>query len=206
MAVRFFVMSKKKFEELDTSKLTVVRINEKESEIYFVIIDYGAVSSIPADEVRLPEESIDQLNNRIAELKGRQVVIAKTQAAMVGYLPQLEAFRNEKENELRYERARSSMAAHAEGRLLHLTGWFPLEKQNAVEQFLGKYAAWFTTRDPLPEDDVPVKLKNTAFAKLFEPITDYIRCLISPKLTQHHLWHRFFRSFLDCVSVILDTD
>jgi V/A-type H+-transporting ATPase subunit I len=169
--VRFFSMSKKKFEELDTSKFNIVKINEKENNVNFIVIDHGSVSAIPADEVRLPENSLVQLNSRITELKGRQVVITKTQAAMVSALPVLEAFRNEKENEFRYERARSSMAAHAQGKLLHLSGWFPIDKKSAVEQFLGKYAAYFTVRDPRPEDDVPVKLKNSAFAKLFEPIT-----------------------------------
>lgn len=171
VAVRFYVMSKKKFEELDTSKLTMIKINERESGVNFVVIDYGAVSTISADEVRLPQESFDQLNNRITELKGRQIIIAKTKASMVSVLPQLEAFRNEKENELRYERARLSMAAHAEGKLLHLSGWFPAGKKQAVEQFTNKYAAYYTVRDPLPDEDVPVKLKNSAFAKLFEPIT-----------------------------------
>lgn len=171
VTVRFYVMAKKKFEELDTSKLTVVKVNEKESNVYFIVIDYGAISAVPADEVRLPENSLDQLINRIAELKGRQVIIARTQAAMLSALPVLESFRNEKESELRYEYARASMAAHAEGKVLHLSGWFPNENSHAIEKFTSEYAAYYTVRDPLPDENVPVKLKNKKFSRLFEPVT-----------------------------------
>ncbi len=168
---RFFTLPAKKFELLDKSENSIVPINEFENNVNFVVIEHNGVSSIAADEVHLPEISLDQLKIKISELNERQAGITDKFKDLARALPQLEAFRKEMENKFRYERVRSSMAEHADGKVLHLSGWFPVDKQNAIEQFLTKYAVYFTVRDPLPDEDVPVKLKNSAFAKLFEPIT-----------------------------------
>ncbi|HEX2957133.1 MAG TPA: V-type ATPase 116kDa subunit family protein [Chitinispirillaceae bacterium] len=168
---RFYVLPKKKFESLDTTKHTIEKINERDGEVYFVTIDYGCASAIPADEIRLPEYSFGQIMKKIDELDKRRKSILATFGTMTSAIPLLESFVKARKNEVRYEQARGSMASHAEGKVLHLSGWVPVDKQKAVEQFLQKYSVYFTINDPQPDDDVPVKLKNSAFSKLFEPIT-----------------------------------
>ena len=68
----------------------------------------------------------------------------------------------------------------AKGRLLDtgvayfLEGWAPAESLPALEKTLGGFVSAWDTRDPTPEEypDVPVKLKNNAFTKPLNMVTE----------------------------------
>lgn len=79
-------------------------------------------------------------------------------------------------NRLAYRVARADMRAEAEGNLRIVDGYLPAKDQAVFEEFLTEEGVFFQCQaaKSLPAEaqaDVPVLLKNNAYARLFEPIT-----------------------------------
>lgn len=79
-------------------------------------------------------------------------------------------------NRLAYEVARTDIRSEAEGNLRVVEGYLPAKDREAFEAFLQAEGVFFQQRAAreLPAEaqaDVPVLLKNNAYARLFEPIT-----------------------------------
>ena len=79
-------------------------------------------------------------------------------------------------NRLAYSVARTGMPAEAEGSLRIVEGYLPVKDQAEFEAFLEGEGVFFRQQaaKTLPEEaqaEVPVLLKNNAYARLFEPIT-----------------------------------
>ena len=52
-----------------------------------------------------------------------------------------------------------------------MEGWFPVREENAISGFLSKEQAYYEMREPLATDDVPIKLRNNRFNRMFERLT-----------------------------------
>lgn len=63
------------------------------------------------------------------------------------------------------------MEEGADGKVLSLTGWLPVNKEKKVTEFLNGYSAWFEFNDPVEGEDVPILLINRKRSALFEAIT-----------------------------------
>ncbi|MBD5389737.1 hypothetical protein HDR64_01305 [bacterium] len=79
-------------------------------------------------------------------------------------------------NRLAYSVARADMPAEAEGSLRIVEGYLPAKDQAEFEAFLEAEGVFFRqqaakTLSEEAQADVPVLLKNNAYARLFEPIT-----------------------------------
>ena len=57
-------------------------------------------------------------------------------------------------------------------KVIALEGWIPVEREAEMRSFLETKEVYFEFTRPTPEDDVPVQLKNNAYSKLFEPVTE----------------------------------
>ena len=169
--IRFFVLPLKKFESLDRKNLSIEEINRSEGQVYFVLVERGEQASIDAEEVRLPDSSLETIQERIKDIGAHRAALDESTWKMTAFIDFLQEFKVEKINQYRYERAHHAMQEQADGKLLTLTGWFPGERENRIREFLGTFPSYFTIRDPLENEDVPVKLKNHRFPTLFEPIT-----------------------------------
>jgi V/A-type H+-transporting ATPase subunit I len=169
--MKFFTASQKKFAQLDRSKLRVEIIAERGATVYFVVVYRGEAPEVAgAEEVRLPDMSPAEMAAKAAALENeRKEVLAKIER-LVGSIPSIEKYRNDQLNGLKYEEARLSMSGAAGGKILKLSGWVPKPNEAKLVIFLQDYPAYVEFRDPTPEDNVPVKLKNGKFTKLFEPV------------------------------------
>ncbi len=79
-------------------------------------------------------------------------------------------------NRLAYQVARTDIRAEAEGNLRVVEGYLPVKDQAEFEAFLQAEGVFYQLQaaKELPAEaqaDVPVLLKNNAYARLFEPIT-----------------------------------
>ncbi|KMQ51735.1 V-type ATP synthase subunit I [Chitinispirillum alkaliphilum] len=172
ITMRLFVMPAKKFDTVNWSEYILEVVNRGEASVHFVVLERGEKSDVPeAEEQRIPEYSLSELDQKISDLKTKLSKTEKSLRKMVACISQLEAFHAQRLNQLKYEKARHSLKSEAEGKLLSLSGWFPDANEKSLSQFLNKFPAWYSFRDPLVDEDVPVKLKNRNFPTLFEPIT-----------------------------------
>ena len=187
----FYTAPKKKFDLLDRKELRIEVIAERGTTVYFVVVYRGEAPEVAGAElVRLPEIGPKEMAAKAVALESeRKEVLAKIEK-MVGSIPSIEKYRNDQLNGLKYEEARLSMTGAAEGKILKLSGWVPKQDEAKLVLFLQDYPAYVEFRDPGPDDNVPVKLKNDKFVRLFEPVigmyslpaykeTDYT-CFIAP--------------------------
>ncbi len=53
-----------------------------------------------------------------------------------------------------------------------LQGWAPAEKTPEIVSYMESKDAWFEVSDPMPDDNVPIQLRNNGFFRIFEPIAE----------------------------------
>ena len=75
------------------------------------------------------------------------------------------------QNEYNYSNVIEQTEAEANDTLMLLEGWVPEEQSSALTDALDKDGYYYLPMEIEEEDNVPIKLKNNRFAKLFEPIT-----------------------------------
>jgi len=189
--IAFYTAPQKKFALLDRKELSIEVIAERGTTVYFAVVYRGDAPEVAGAElVRLPEIGPKEMAAKKVALESeRREVLGKIEK-MVGSIPSIEKYRNDQINGLKYEEARLSMTGAAEGKILKLSGWVPKPSEAKLVIFLQDYPAYVEFRDPGPDENVPVKLKNDKFVKLFEPVigmyslpaykeTDYT-CFIAP--------------------------
>ena len=72
--------------------------------------------------------------------------------------------------ETRIERLQARCLATETARTTVISGWVPVSSIKAVEEVLNEYGCAYSFDDPTEEDDVPVLLRNNAFATNFQPV------------------------------------
>lgn len=169
--VRFLSMPVKRFDVLDTNNLPLREISRVNGQVNFVAVEYGEQLSLDAEEVRLPEVSMSELKAKLTRLQEKEKEIEKQFIELAASADSVRKYCIEISNQLHYEKAKEAMADQADGKLLHMSGWFPVDREKDLLKFFDKHAVYFSVRDPLPGEDIPVKLKNSKIAKLYEPIT-----------------------------------
>ena len=168
--IRFFELSEKKFELLDKNDLIIEEINRQSGIVYFVVVERGTSVSIDADEVLLPQISLQDAENKITALENDKQEIDKLLDGLVKYEQVIEEYINKSTDSRNYESACINLGESAGGKILSLTGWIPKEKEKNIASFLNKFAVWHQFSDPAKDDKIPVQLKNQKAMKLFEPI------------------------------------
>jgi V/A-type H+-transporting ATPase subunit I len=133
---------------------------------------HDEASFIPdVEEVRLPDFSLSAVRKRIREVEAQRSKSEEALQRMTGFIPLLEAFHIETKNKSRYERARLALQEQVEGKVVALTGWFPAEKESAIDDLFGRFPSWHASSDPGQDEKVPVLLKSGPAVSLYHPIT-----------------------------------
>lgn len=168
--VRFFETAPKTFATLDLTD-TPHAVIESGNEVKFVVFDRGGPSEIDAEEVSLPVKSLDALRAEVAAAEREIAEVSEKMAALVPARTVVKRAIESMGVDGAFERARLSLEEGAKGAVLLLNGWFPVKKEKSVTDFLSKQTVWSEITTPGLDEQPPVKLRNGAFSRLFEPIT-----------------------------------
>jgi len=172
--IRFFNSSMKKFEELSGSDLHFELINSQGGMAYFILLDDTAEKkSVDADEVTLPEKTLLELKEDEQRLQDSVDTIHKTldnYAATA--IPLLMGSRSALLSRISFRKVELNTQREADDSLMILEGWVPEDKQEETDWFLDNEAVYHEISDPGKDDKIPIKLANSKFFKLFEPIGD----------------------------------
>jgi len=170
--LQFRIASKRKFQEFQKEGIPVEQISEHKNQIYFLLfqhdnnkidIDAEELQPVPFPYSELEEKrkkieyEIDKINNCLDEYAGNSISF-------------LEACKKEKVSTLQFDNVILNTSAEADEKLMILEGWIPETKKTDIDNFLIKSNLVFFTSKAVPEDKIPVLLKNNRFSKLFEPI------------------------------------
>ncbi len=172
LVVRFFIAASSKFDPEWENAYTLEILNHLSGQMYFVIITRDSEPiEIDAEEIRLPEKSLSDL---VEERNGIREIINKADEVLdryaARYIPLLSETRNKIVENISYQKVVLSTTKEAEEKVMLLEGWVPAEIENRLTDFLDNAGIYYMKSLPSADDKVPIKLKNSKFSRLFEPI------------------------------------
>uniref|UniRef100_UPI0040565DDC V-type ATP synthase subunit I n=1 Tax=Alistipes sp. TaxID=1872444 RepID=UPI0040565DDC len=174
--MRFFFTPASSYEKIQEEKVegySFHEINMVGGNVYFVAIGEGEELSIDAQEVRTPSMDIREVESRIQALKAEIDSLGGTYARLVASEELLVEGMATMKERLQTCKVTSTATEEAEGLLLILEGWAEAETSAKVDALLESYPnVVYLKGDPTPEDNTPVKLTNSWYARIFEMVGD----------------------------------
>jgi len=170
IAARFYQIEERTFGSLEVPGAILRKVGSLGKSALVMAFSKGDMPAIDAEEIRLPAESLGAVRKRISELIAHRDDVRRQLAALTAYTRTVQKHLVALRNALDLQTAHLDLSHHAGGTLLSLVGWLPASQEKKVRNFLSGFTAWSEISDPLPTDEVPVAVRNNAFARLFEPI------------------------------------
>ncbi len=174
IVLRYFSCYAKEFEsnyEAWSQDLMIEEISRISGVVYFVVISRDAQSvQINAQELKAPRISYTDGLKEIAEIEAQKEVAQAELNCCIGAADLIEENRVILSSKLHLSKAISGGEKGAEGTLIVTEGFATRESSDKVDAMLKDSEVFYIKELPTPEDEVPVLLKNNAFARLFEMI------------------------------------
>lgn len=174
--MRFFFTPVSSFEKILESPIegySFHEINTVSGNVYFVVIGQGEELSIDAQEVRTPAMDVREVEKQIGLLKQQIASLSETYARLVASEALLLEGAAVLKERLQTCKITSTATEEAEGLLLVMEGWAEADTSAKVDALLEEYPnVVYLKSDPTPEDNTPVKLKNSWYARIFEMVGD----------------------------------
>lgn len=171
--ISLFSCPSKRFREEWHDNQAIQIINIERGKAYFAVVHKpGETVDIDADPEKLGEKSAPKLASEAGEAESRIEEIKQILAtSAVSWLRAINKGRTELLNRIEYTVAEKQAMEEAEGRLMILQGWVPANAEEEVKKLVEESGVYYYESEPGPDDKVPVMLRNSKFAKLFEPIS-----------------------------------
>ncbi|SFK91196.1 V/A-type H+-transporting ATPase subunit I [Porphyromonadaceae bacterium KH3CP3RA] len=172
--IRFFIVPDKEYDPEWEMLYNAIVIRKEGAKIYFITVTKGSqpVDELQLEEMKVPEVSLDTLDNLIDSLREKIHEKEEVLKALSAEIPSAEAALKALESDIFFTRVARSATPAAEDKLLLLQGWAPEENVAEITNYLESQDVYFRVSDPTPEDDVPIKFRNNRFMRLFEPIAE----------------------------------
>lgn len=166
--LHFCTCPKNKFEE----NYGVV-INESNNNVYFVAVE--GIHTFDTDvctEQTLNPLSVNELQQRLSILTTQKddLLHAIKRWANIN-VSILEDALSVVQQTIDWERVELNTTDLAEGSVKYIEGFCPQENTTALNELLDSTHIYYEASDPQVTDATPIKLKNSFFTRLFEPIT-----------------------------------
>ena len=151
-----------------------LEVNRDRKFVYFLTFDIEGQEkeTIPAQSLKLPERPLEDVEREITELKAQkenlEFELQKTAEDNIG---DIIALQQEIDSAIAREEATLKTQRAAGDYVVVMEGWFPVREEQAISGFLSKEQAYYEMRDPVATDDVPIKLRNNRFNRMFERLT-----------------------------------
>ena len=173
VVLRYFVTSTSTYSKSEqewSQNYNIALVSDVENFARFVVIGDGTEQiDIDAQELKAPTMSLKQLTAAVAEAEARVVAAEQTIVACAAHRGVIEAELSALKRELQNVRISSTAQSAADGLLLVLEGWAEQANAAKVDALLDASPnTVYIKSNPTPEDDTPVKLKNNAYARIFE--------------------------------------
>lgn len=171
--VRFFICPGKKFNSGWKAKFNIEEINHLGGQTYFILVQEGDETiEIDAEEIKLPDRQLSVLLKRQKEIED---VLLKSEELFdlyaTKYIPLLASSRDKLQEEFNFDKVIFNTDKQAEEKLMLLEGWVPEDREEEINTFLDNSGVYYITALPGTEDKTPIKLRNSKYSRLFEPIS-----------------------------------
>lgn len=170
--LHFYVVASQQFKEEWIEEYRAVKVNDFRAQAYFVTIGQSGDARPEADEVKAPTASMDEMQKKLETLQqeaeethNRIVEFADTR------LGELDGYDRFIERDFDFANALLQAEPEANDTLMVLEGWVPERVVDKIAPALDGVPCYYEQVEIEPNDNVPVKLKNNRYARLFEMIT-----------------------------------
>ncbi|MDH6357845.1 V-type ATPase 116kDa subunit family protein [Parabacteroides sp. PF5-9] len=182
--VTFFSCPTSRYEPSWGEKYNAVLINNFQSVTYFITLTKeGTVIEIDAERPKMPDMGFSKLQLRFEQLKKDiQALDEKMIHLAASEYNTLDLLDRHLQNEFNRANVVVQTDLQASDKLMLLEGWTTEEHVPALEAALDKDGYFYQQLEIQENDRVPIKLKNSHFSKLYEPIT---RMFSLPKYTEY---------------------
>lgn len=170
--LQFFCCPKRNFQTEWESDFNTFIINEIGSNLYFVTVNHTAIT-LDAEAVTLNARNSEQLQ---LDVEAQNLLLtahqAKMEAWVHGNFKNLENFALQVEETIDFQKVELNTTPEAEEKVMLLEGFCPQANEEKLNAMLEAEGVYYKVFEPKIDEDVPIKLKNNFFTKLFEPITE----------------------------------
>lgn len=170
LQVYFYVCAAKSFQQEWTEKYFATPVDEYHKRTYFLAFS-STEPDIKAERLELPSGSLEQYKKELADAKEAlhknhaticQIASQKSDVIAEGL--------NQAISDIQLRQVELSDESIADGAVRLLIGWTLEEKAEELTKWLDEKQVYYELEDPDFEDDVPVKITNDSYTRLFEPI------------------------------------
>jgi len=171
--LNFFSCNLRKFDQEWEVLYNAFEIDTVGTTRYFVTITKpGEPVEIDADPVKLSSNTAEQLDVLINDYRA---AIENEKSELVNLAVEnklaLKEFQAQVMGDIDYSKVLMHTRSEADDKVMLLEGWCPEESENQLNTYLDASGIYYETIEPVITDDIPIKLKNSKFTKLFEPVT-----------------------------------
>ena len=171
--LKFFIASAKSYRSEWESDYNAIPVAEKQSRKYFVTLTpQGTAIDIDAEQAKLPTASLAALESELAAVNARIKETELELAKLAGEsLNTLKAAQELQKRDIEFTKVMLGGEKVSGDKLVMLEGWVPEDSVAALKTMLDGSGAFYELRDARRGDNIPVKLKNNAFTRMYEVLT-----------------------------------
>lgn len=172
--MNFFVCDANRFNPEWEARYNAVTIREQNKRCYFVTVTpVGETPAVEAEAVTLPEMRLSALTQHIREERTR---IRQTEQKLAllaqAHVADLQALAAQWRASVEFDRVVLETGHAAEDKVRVLQGWIPVDKEAEVKALLAREQVYYEVRDAVRGDKVPILLRNNAFTRMYEVLTE----------------------------------
>ncbi|MEG1937035.1 MAG: V-type ATPase 116kDa subunit family protein [Rikenellaceae bacterium] len=176
LTLKYFIFGEKQYKEEWEDEYPLYVINRSRGSIFFVlVVDTNAPQIQHPNfglETREPAMSYFDLKTKFDNLLAEKRTLLTTLQSLATDIKIVEDEQAVAAKEVHYLRVKQGNATAAEGSVIIIEGWAPVEKCEAIDKYIESDNETISFKDtPTLEDNPPILLKNNWFSRTNELIT-----------------------------------
>ena len=170
--IGFYSRSEGNYKEEWGTEYNAMIVNRISSKVFFVTVTKaGQEVDLDVEQAKLPAYSLSRLEalydtteQAIEGNEKKLVALSETD------IPSLKAALKELQSQIEFSKVVLSSEQTAGDKLMLIEGWAPAYSKVEIEAYLNDAHVYYEITDPMPGDNVPIRLNNKGFFAWFEPI------------------------------------
>ncbi len=170
--IGFYSCSEGNYKEEWETEYNAMIVNRISSKVFFVTVTKaGQEVDLDVEQAKLPAYSLSRLEalydtteQAIEGNEKKLVALSETD------IPSLKAALKELQSQIEFSKVVLSSEQTAGDKLMLIVGWAPAYSKVEIEAYLNDAHVYYEITDPMPGDNVPIRLNNKGFFAWFEPI------------------------------------
>ena len=170
--IGFYSCSEGNYKEEWETEYNAMIVNRISAKVFFVTVTKaGQEVDLDVEQAKLPAYSLSRLEalydtteQAIEGNEKKLVALSETD------IPSLKAALKELQSQIEFSKVVLSSEQTAGDKLMLIEGWAPAYSKVEIEAYLNDAHVYYEITDPMPGDNVPIRLNNKGFFAWFEPI------------------------------------